>query len=134
MRNLLTKLYIAVSALVTATRDALSERLRGVRDTASSLYNRLMENMRYRQKTLKDIVENEVGEEKDQQQEEDVDLTPHEQKRALKGAFRSFVMPGKPKTDIDSYLAQTKRHIKTLIKKQLKKLGSAKIIMTLWII
>ena len=134
MRNLLTKLYIAVSALVTATRDALSERLRGVRDTASSLYNRLMENMRYRQKTLKDIVENEVGEEKDQQQEEDVDLTPHEQKRALKGAFRSFVMPGKPKTDIDSYLDQTKRHIKTLIKKQLKKLGSAKIIMTLWII
>ena len=134
MGNLIKKLYIAVSALVTATRDTLSERLRGVRDTASSLYNKMMENMRYGQKTLKDIVEKEVGEEKDQQQEENVDLTLHEHERALKGAFRSFMMPGKPKTDIDSYLDQTKRHIKTLIEKQLKELGSAEIIMTVWII
>ena len=130
MGNLIKKLYIAVSALVTATRDTLSERLRGVRDTASSLYNKMMENMRYGQKTLKDIVEKEVGEEKDQQQEENFDLTLHEHERALKGAFRSFMMPGKPKTDIDSYLDQTKRHIKTLIEKQLKELGSAEIIMT----
>ena len=81
---------------------------------------------------MKDIVEKEPGE--GQEQEEDVDLTSHEHERALKGAYRSFVIPGAPKTDIDSYLDQTKPHIKTLIENQLKELGSAKIIMTLWVI
>ena len=131
MRNQLTKLYNAVSAPVTATRDALAERLQGVRETASLLYNRMMENMGYGQERLKDIVEKEAEEE--QQQEEDIDLTPHEHERALKGAYRSFVIPGTPKTDIDSYFDQTKPHIKTLIKNQLKEMGSAKIIMTLWV-
>ena len=65
---------------------------------------------------------------------EDTDLTPHEHERAKKKAYRSFVIPGTPKTDIDSYLDQTKPHIKTLIKNQLKKMGSGKIIMTLWVI
>ena len=41
-------------------------------------------------------------------------------------------MSGTPKTDIDSYFDQAKPHIKTLIKNQLKEMGSAKIIMTLW--
>ena len=81
--------------------------------------------------TLKDIVEKEAEEE--QQQEEDVDLTPHEHERALKGAYRSFVIPGASKTDIDSYFDQTKPHIKTLIENQLKEMGPAKIIMTLWV-
>ena len=71
---------------------------------------------------------------KEQQQEkEDIDLIPHEHERALKRAYRSFVVPGAPKTDIDSYLDQTKPHIKTLIEDQLKEMGSAKIIMTLWV-
>ena len=82
-------------------------------------------------KTLKDIVEKEAEEE--QQQEEDVDLTPHEHERALKGAYKSFVMSGVPKIDVDRYFDQTKPHIKTLIKNQLKEMGSAKIIMTLWV-
>ena len=43
------------------------------------------------------------------------------------------MIPGAPKTDIDSYFDQTVAHIKTLTKNQLKELGSAKIIMTLWI-
>ena len=43
------------------------------------------------------------------------------------------MIPGAPKTDINSYLDQTKPHIKTLIKNQLKEMGSAKIIMTLWV-
>ena len=78
MRNQLTKLYNAVSAPVPGTRDALAERLQGVRDTPSLLYNRTMENMGYgRQKRLKDIVKKEANEEEEQQQEEDVDLTPH---------------------------------------------------------
>ena len=83
-------------------------------------------------KTLKGIVEKEAQEE--QQQEEDVDLTPHEHERALKGAYRSFVIPGRPKTDIDSYFDQTKPHMKTLIKNQLKEMRPAKVNMTLWII
>ena len=133
MKNQLTKLYNAVSAPVAATRDALTERLQSVRETASLLYNRMVENIRYEQETLKDIAEKEAEEE--QQQEEDgVDLTPHEHERALKGAYRSFMMPGKPKTDADSYFDQAKPHIKTLIEKQLKGMGSAKIIMTLWVL
>ena len=87
-------------------------------------------------KTLKGDVEGEAekGNQEEEEEEEDVDLTPHEHEGALKGAYRSFVMLGKPKTDIDSYLYQAKPHIETLIKKQLKELGFAKIIMTLWII
>ena len=44
------------------------------------------------------------------------------------------MIPGTPKTDIDSYLDQTKPNIKTLIKNQLKVMGFAKIVMTLWAI
>ena len=57
MRNQLTKLFNAVSAPVTATRDALAERLESVRETASLFYNRMVENMGYEQDKLKDIVE-----------------------------------------------------------------------------
>ena len=76
--------------------------------------------MGYGQQKLKDIVEKEAEEE--EHQEEDV-----------KGAYRSFVIPGAPKTDIDSYFGQTKPYIKTLIKNQLKEMASAKIIVTLWV-
>ena len=131
MRNQLTKLYNAVSAPVAATRDALAERLLSVRNTASLLYNRMMENKVYGRERSEDIVEKEAKEE--QQQEEDIDLTPHEHERALKEAYRSFVIPGAPKTDIDSYFDQTKPHIKTLIRNQLREMGSAKTIMTLWV-
>ena len=48
MRNQLGKLYNAVSASVAATRDALMERLESVCETASLLYNRMMEKMEYR--------------------------------------------------------------------------------------
>ena len=44
------------------------------------------------------------------------------------------MIPGTPKTVIDSYFDQTRPHIKTLIENQLKEMGSAKIIMTLWVI
>ena len=63
-RNTISKLYNAVLAPVTLTRDALAERLQSVRDTASLLYNRMMENMGYgQQERLKDIVEKEAEEE-----------------------------------------------------------------------
>ena len=48
---------------MTATRDALAERLESIRGTASSLYNRMMENMEYGRQRLKDIVEKEAEEE-----------------------------------------------------------------------
>ena len=83
-------------------------------------------------KPLKGYVEGEAR--KENQEEEDVDLTPHEHERALKGSYRSFMIPGTPKTDIDSYLDQTKPNIKTLIKNQLKEMRFAKIIMTLRVI
>ena len=57
MRNQLKKLCNAVSAPVTATRDALAERLQSVRETSSLFYNRMVENMGYEQDKLKDIVE-----------------------------------------------------------------------------
>ena len=64
MRNTVSKLYNAVSAPVTATRDALAERLQSVRDITSLLYNKMMENMGYgQQERLKDIVEKEAAEE-----------------------------------------------------------------------
>ena len=64
LRNTISKLYNPVSAPVTATRDALAERLQSVRDITSLLYNRMMENMGYgQQEKLKDIVEKEAEEE-----------------------------------------------------------------------
>ena len=133
MRNQLTKLYNAVSAPVAATRDALAEGLQSVSETTSLLYNRMTQNMEYGQERLKDIVEKEA-EEGQKQEEEEIDLIPHELETALKGAYRSFVMAGKPKTDIDSYFDQTKPHIKTLIENRLKEMRSAKIFKTLWVI
>ena len=128
IKNQLTKLCNAVSAPMAATP---TERLQRVCDTASLLYNRMVDNMGYGRETLKDIVEKEAEEEQ-QQEGEDVDLTPHEHERTFKGAYKSFVIPGALKTDIDRYFDQNKPHIKTLIKNQLKEMGSAKITMTLY--
>ena len=60
MRNQLAKLYNAVSASVAATRDALTERLQSVRESAFLLYNKMMKNMEYVRQRLKDIVEKEA--------------------------------------------------------------------------
>ena len=59
MKNQLTKLYNAVSTPVAATRDTLAERLQSIRETASLLYNRMVENMGYGKERLKDITEKE---------------------------------------------------------------------------
>ena len=63
MRNTISKVYNVVLASVAATRDALAERMPSVCDTASLLYNKIMENMGYGRERLKDIVEKEVEEE-----------------------------------------------------------------------
>ena len=130
LENQKTKLYNTVPAPVTATP---AEKLQSVRDTASLLYNRMMENMGYGQERLKDIVEEEAEEGQQQEEKEGVDLTLHEHENAFKGAYKRFVIPGAIKTDTDSYFDSTKPYIKTLIKNQLKEIGCAKIIMTLWV-
>ena len=69
LRNKISKLYNIVSALVAVTRDALAERLQSVRETASLLFNRMVEDMGYGLERLKDIVEKEAeGEEPNEQQ------------------------------------------------------------------
>ena len=95
LRNTISKLYNAVSAPVAATRDALAERLQGVRETASLLYNRMVENMGYGREKLKNIVEKEAGEEQQHEDEceEDVYLTRHEHERALKEHIEALWCP-----------------------------------------
>ena len=68
MRNTIPKSYNAVSAPVAATRDALAARLQSIRETASFLYNRMMENMGYGRERLEDIVEKKAEEEAKEQQ------------------------------------------------------------------
>ena len=68
LRNTISKLYNVVATSVTATRDALAERLERIRKTASVLYKRMMENMEYGRQRLKDIVEKEAEEEAKEQQ------------------------------------------------------------------
>ena len=74
------------------------------------------------------------AEKENRKEEKDLDLTTHEHERALKEAYRSFVLPGKLRTDKGSYLDQTKPLIETFITNQRKEFESAKIIMTLSII
>ena len=95
----------------------------------------MMDNIRYGQDTLKNIVENAAKkEEKEHQQTGDnVDLTPMGHERALKEAYKSFVVPGLPKADVDSYIEKVKPYVKSLIEKQLGEMNSAKVIMTLWV-
>ena len=82
LRNTISNLYNAVSTPVAATRDALAERLQGIRETASLLYNRMIENMEYGRERLKNIVEKEVEEEaKGQQQEEELPAAAKEQQQ-----------------------------------------------------
>ena len=64
LRNTISKLHNTVAPPVTAIWDALAKRLQSIRDTASLLYNRMMENMGYGRERLKDIVEKEAEEEK----------------------------------------------------------------------
>ena len=73
MGNHLAKVYNAVSGPVAATRDAITERLQSVCETASILYNKMMENMEYGRQILKDIGEKEAREEEaeEEQQQDD---------------------------------------------------------------
>ena len=75
-----------------------------IRNAVSKAFSRTKNNILRlydgAKKTLIGYVEGET--EKENQEKEDVDLTPYEHEKALKGAFRSFVIPGAPRMDIDS--------------------------------
>ena len=52
LRNIISKLYNAASTPVAVTRDALAERLQCVCETASFLYNRMLDNIEYGRERL----------------------------------------------------------------------------------
>ena len=52
-----------MSAPVAARKDALAERLQSVRETASLLHNKMIDNIEYERERLEDIVEKEAEEE-----------------------------------------------------------------------
>ena len=81
LRKAVSKLYNAVSAPVTATRDALAERSDSIRETAFLLYNRMMEDMEYGRQRLKDIVEKEAEEDAKEQHQEEVLAADKEQQQ-----------------------------------------------------
>ena len=138
-RNKIASLYNIVTAPVAATRDALTERLQSVRNTATLLFNQAKEKLGYGQ-TLKEIVEKEA-EKQQPQQAEDVDapaeplddLAPQELETAMNKAYKSFRSPGLPKADVDTYIKRMTPHIKTLIEQQTRELGSAKMQLSLWV-
>ena len=47
MRNQIANLYNAISPPVTATRDALTEKVQSVHETASLLCNTMIDNIEY---------------------------------------------------------------------------------------
>ena len=98
--------------------------------------NRMMDNIEYGRERLKDIVEKETREEEKattEQTEDNIDLTVTENEEALKGTYRSYAIPGRPKTEIIDYLDQAKPHTNALIEDQLKEIQSAKVIVSLWV-
>ena len=65
---------------MAVTQDALAERLQSVRETASLLYNRMVENMGYGQERLKDMVKKEAeGEEPAATKEEEKEAKEQQQ-------------------------------------------------------
>ena len=100
VKNKLCELYHQLIDYVQRPiKNAIRESFLRMKNSIMSLYDGA-------KKTLKGYVADEV--EKEDQEEEDVDLAPHEHERVLKGAYWSFVIPGAPRTYIDSYFDHTK--------------------------
>ena len=100
-RNIISKLYNAASVPVAATGDALAERLRSVRKTASLLYNRMMNNMGYGQERFKDTLEKEAGEEEAKQQHEKPAATKKEEE--VKGQQQELAATKEQQQDDEQY-------------------------------
>lgn len=114
---------------MAATQEGHAERLQRVRETPSLLYDTITDKFEHEREILKYIVdkeareqERETTEQQEEQTEYNIDVTATKNKRALKGAYRNFVMPRIPKADIDEYIYQVKPYIKVLNKDQLKEM------------
>jgi len=81
-------------------------------------------------KTLKGEVEEEA---KKEHNEQDHAEGPVEHKQAMNGAYKSFRLDGRGKTDVNSYLDLVKPRVCELIEEQVKTLDSAKVQMHLWV-
>ena len=75
-----------------------------MKNTTLSLYNGV-------KNTLKDAAEKKAKKENQEQTEDEVDLTHQEHDRALKEAYRNFLIPRLVKADIDGYDDQVKPHV-----------------------
>ena len=87
------------------------ERLQSVRETVSLLYNRIINNIECGREKLKDIEEKEetqkeeeTKEEEKEQVEGNIDVTLTKNKRALKGAYGSFIILWLPNVEINTYV------------------------------
>ena len=81
---------------------------------------------------LKEQVEELAEKEHDEEHVEGVE--PVEHKQAMNGAYKSFRVDGRGKTDIDSYIALVKPEIQKLVGEQVKALDAAKVQIHLWVI
>ena len=72
-----------------------------MKNSTLSLYNGV-------KNTLKGAAEKKAKKENQEQTKDEVDLTPHEHERALKEAYRNFVIPRLVKADIDGCDDQVK--------------------------
>ena len=79
-----------------------------------------------------------VGQVEEEAEKEHVDehvevVEPVEHVQAMNGAYKSFRIGGRDKTDVDSYIALVKPKIQKIIEEQVKVLDAAKIQMHLWV-
>ena len=60
-------------------------------------------------------------------------VEPVEHTEAMNGAYKSFRVDGRGKTDVDSYIALVKPEVQKLVEEQVKVLDAAKVQMHLWV-
>ena len=83
--------------------------------------------------TSKAAVEKQAEKENQEQTEDEDDLPSQEQEKAMRGAYKRFVVLRLSKADIDDYFDQVKLYVKALIESQLNEIQSTKVIKTLWV-
>ena len=64
--------------------------------------------------------------------QDEVNLTPKEHKKALKQAYKSFVVPELSKAGIEDFVDYVKLYVKASIETQLMGMQSTKMIAKLW--
>ena len=129
VRNKLNEWYDwLVNSVPTSVKDNVKSAYDGFKKKLMDLYKKATGT---EEKGLQVQVENEAKEEFEEIDESRIEPQLHE--HALKKAFKSYRIPGIPKTDIDSYIEIVKPKILKLVEEQLEEFGSQKIQITIWI-